>query len=956
MGVRIVLSLVAIFAIGSFSVHIPNNNKNPKYGKSWVVLVAGTEGWINYRHQADICHAYQICVRNGFPPENIITMMVDDIAFNPLNPNPGTITNNPDHSDVYGGIFIDYTGTNVTADNFLKVISGDKELMSSIGSGRVVEGGPHDTIFINIVTHGTDRILSFPNSYLYADQLDDTLIMMYRAGKYSKILFYVEASKAGSMFDGILNENMAVMAITATGPRENSYACYCEFDNGNKSYQTCLGDVFSVKWMNNYDSIYYDIATRDRTVFKDFQDARMNVTKSNVMMYGDFHVGHEALSTFIGNFLLWDLSSHQSTKLKSASYSHNTIQKTIVTIPDRDVQIHAIENRLTNDKLSTREKDKLKMELYQNNKRRLIIDNVFRVIYSKIEKRRPDIKKAIGELDETEYLTPTKNMLPCYRSILNEINDSCFSLSRNPYLMNRLKIIINLCVIDRQIHLTVTNFIRRNKIVSCSSVGIRNKYHCLGANKNNMGTFHLVSLALLAVGTIAAHISNHENLDNFLIKDNSQNGGKKWVILVAGSNGWDNYRHQADICHAYQIVVQNEIPKDQIITMIYDDIAYNPENPRPGVIINQPNGTDVYSGVEIDYKGENVTSANFLRVITGDVESMQSIGTGKVVEGGPRDTIFIFFSDHGGPGLLGFPSDLLYADQLYQSFNKAFETAQYKKMLVYIEACESGSMFDGILDDDMNILAITASGPREDSWACYCSSDEYDICLGDEFSVSWMENIDAVTCGFTARERNIYNIFDQVRTAVGDSNVMAYGDFGIGFEKLSTFIGYSNHDSGLEQSATAKRNSFKKETIMSSRDVSVKSMEYKLASADLTHEMKQDLAKTLRKNYQMRLIIDSVFRAIYSKVVEARPDIQSEIGSLNKPKHRSLTLDMFPCYRSILNKISESCFSLPKNPYTLDQLKIFANLCVVDNQIHQTVSDLVEESCLNIPKNIINVV
>ena len=24
-----------------------------------------------------------------------------------------------------------------------------------------------------------------------------------------------------------------------------------------------------------------------------------------------------------------------------------------------------------------------------------------------------------------------------------------------------------------------------------------------------------------------------------------------WVVLVAGSNGYGNYRHQADVCHAY---------------------------------------------------------------------------------------------------------------------------------------------------------------------------------------------------------------------------------------------------------------------------------------------------------------------------------------------------------------------------------------------------------------------
>lgn len=32
---------------------------------------------------------------------------------------------------------------------------------------------------------------------------------------------------------------------------------------------------------------------------------------------------------------------------------------------------------------------------------------------------------------------------------------------------------------------------------------------------------------------------------------------------------------KADVCHAYQIAHQNGIPDDQIVVMMYDDIAYN---------------------------------------------------------------------------------------------------------------------------------------------------------------------------------------------------------------------------------------------------------------------------------------------------------------------------------------------------------------------------------------------
>lgn len=53
----------------------------------------------------------------------------------------------------------------------------------------------------------------------------------------------------------------------------------------------------------------------------------------------------------------------------------------------------------------------------------------------------------------------------------------------------------------------------------------------------------------------------------------SNDQGVNWVLLVAGSNEYYNYRHQSDICHAYQIVKRNGIPDENIIVMMYDDIA-----------------------------------------------------------------------------------------------------------------------------------------------------------------------------------------------------------------------------------------------------------------------------------------------------------------------------------------------------------------------------------------------
>ena len=50
------------------------------------------------------------------------------------------------------------------------------------------------------------------------------------------------------------------------------------------------------------------------------------------------------------------------------------------------------------------------------------------------------------------------------------------------------------------------------------------------------------------------------------------------------------------------------------------------------------------------------------------------------------------------------------------------ENKMYKEMVVYIEACESGSMFEK-LEDNMNIYAVTAANAHESSWGTYCSPD-----------------------------------------------------------------------------------------------------------------------------------------------------------------------------------------------------------------------------------------
>ncbi|CAH8438532.1 unnamed protein product [Dicrocoelium dendriticum] len=253
-------------------------NKNPK--KNWAVLVAGSDGWYNYRHQADVCHAYQLLTGRGIPPENVITMMVDDIANNKRNPFRGQIFNDYKHQDVYNGTIIDYKGNEVDPHVLIRVLLGNETLKAR--GKKVLESGPEDNVFLYFTDHGSAGLIAFPNGELYARKLNETVTKMHASKRYSKFVMYVEACYSGSMFDGILSSKINAYAVTAANPHQSSWASFCE----DPVINTCLADEFSHNWMEDTErhSIY------NRTLKQQYKSVRARTLKSQVQRYGDMHL------------------------------------------------------------------------------------------------------------------------------------------------------------------------------------------------------------------------------------------------------------------------------------------------------------------------------------------------------------------------------------------------------------------------------------------------------------------------------------------------------------------------------------------------------------------------------------------------------------------------------------------------------------------------------------------
>lgn len=92
---------------------------------NWAVLVCASTFWFNYRHVANVLSIYHIVKGLGISDDHIILMLADDMACNSRNMVPGTVFNHYNHNlNVYPEhVEVDYRGSEVTVDNFLRLLT-----------------------------------------------------------------------------------------------------------------------------------------------------------------------------------------------------------------------------------------------------------------------------------------------------------------------------------------------------------------------------------------------------------------------------------------------------------------------------------------------------------------------------------------------------------------------------------------------------------------------------------------------------------------------------------------------------------------------------------------------------------------------------------------------------------------------------------------------------------------
>ncbi|GFO22062.1 activated cdc42 kinase 1-like [Plakobranchus ocellatus] len=403
--------------------------------------------------------------------------------------------------------------------------------------------------------------------------------------------------------------------------------------------------------------------------------------------------------------------------------------------------------------------------------------------------------------------------------------------------------------------------------------------------------------------------------------------GKTWALLAASANGWGNYGMQADVYHAYQVIKKGGIPDEQIIVMAYDDIAQNSLNPFKGKVFHSYDMMDVYKGVNIDYSGKSVTKEIFLAALRGDKEGVKNLTgrEGKVIDSGPNDNIFVYISDHGGPGIVCWlDGNDLTAKELNKTITTMHQNKRYKHMVLYIDTCNAGSMFKNILPNDIGVYAVTATTATEPAFSVECNSQYFSdlswTCLGGLFSINWVYETESDERTSATLEQQ----FKEAKIACEKFSVpKQYGNHSIARLAQSKFFG----DSALKPKLRRRlRRSTKNMQAIPKHMQAYYLLQNRLVGLPNGSPEHETVAKDITRYETLMDQVDSFMEAIPYTI-----DASFQTNENVEWRKRNFGDIDWKCYEPVIESVKTKCPGIWYNEeakyYALSQFGILINLC-----------------------------
>jgi len=133
------------------------------------------------------------------------------------------VYNNRGHQlDLYGDdIEVDYRGTDVTVENFLRLLTGRQE--AHVPRSMRLNTDERSNILIYMTGHGGNEFLKFQDKEeISSKDLGDALEQMHKQKRYNEIFFMVDTCQASTLHKRFYSPN--VVAIGSSLKDENSFS------------------------------------------------------------------------------------------------------------------------------------------------------------------------------------------------------------------------------------------------------------------------------------------------------------------------------------------------------------------------------------------------------------------------------------------------------------------------------------------------------------------------------------------------------------------------------------------------------------------------------------------------------------------------------------------------------------------------------------------------------------
>ena len=204
----------------------------------------------------------------------------------------------------------------------------------------------------------------------------------------------------------------------------------------------------------------------------------------------------------------------------------------------------------------------------------------------------------------------------------------------------------------------------------------------------------------------------------------------QYAVLVQGSDGYINYRHQADVLNIYQALRRGGYPDDHIILILDKSIASHRANPEPGVIRTAPDGPDLLGGTDqlpkavVDYDSGDLSARDIADILMGRASARLPI----VLPQGEGHNVLFFWSGHGRSQSQGGADEFVWRDDYAgQGFTASMlrETAeqmQFRKLLIAAEPCYGERVIRAV-EGIPGVLAMSGASAAEQSWADHWNND-----------------------------------------------------------------------------------------------------------------------------------------------------------------------------------------------------------------------------------------